>query len=67
MRAQKEAKSTLKKAYVILGNIYIYLYKQNVGRNIKVLLLRARGNREHVIGNGKKGSSCYNVGDTSLN
>lgn len=43
----------------------MYLHRMLVEIEIlKLLLVRDRGNREHVIGNQRKGSSCHIVADT---
>lgn len=64
MKAQKEVRSTVGKTYTVLEKTYIYHHKQNAHRNINVKGAAgegSEGNKEHVIGNQRKGNLCYIV------
>ena len=64
MKAQKEVRSTVGKTYIVLEKTYIYHHKQKARRNINVKGAAgegSEGNKEHVIGNQRKGNLCYIV------
>lgn len=62
LRAQKKKPSRESLCHL---REYMQLSRENVGRNIDINSPSdERGNREHIIGNWKKGNLCYIVVDT---